>query len=54
MLEFRFSFVHPKYPLQELWNVQFLQKTMEAFMIILSATQLFYIAAIHGAAAYRR
>ncbi|KAK7304089.1 hypothetical protein RJT34_15122 [Clitoria ternatea] len=29
-------------------------KTMEAFLIILSATQLFYIAAIHGAAAYRR
>ncbi|KAK7359157.1 hypothetical protein VNO77_01104 [Canavalia gladiata] len=28
-------------------------KTMEAFIIILSATQLFYIAAIHGAAAYR-
>jgi len=27
---------------------------MEAFMIILSATQLFYIAAIHGAAAIRR
>lgn len=31
-----------------------LQKTMEAFLIILSATQLFYIAAIHGAAAIRR
>ncbi|KHN48046.1 hypothetical protein glysoja_015516 [Glycine soja] len=29
-------------------------KTMEAFIIILSATQLFYIVAIHGAAAYRR
>ncbi|XP_061347376.1 membrane protein PM19L-like [Gastrolobium bilobum] len=29
-------------------------KTMEAFLIILSATQLFYIAAIHGAAALRR
>ncbi|KAE9604576.1 hypothetical protein Lal_00011026 [Lupinus albus] len=29
-------------------------RTMEAFLIILSATQLFYIAAIHGAAAYRR
>ncbi|MCI93979.1 hypothetical protein A2U01_0115277, partial [Trifolium medium] len=29
-------------------------KTMEAFLIILSATQLFYIAAIHGAAAIRR
>ncbi|KAG2398796.1 Membrane protein [Vigna angularis] len=29
-------------------------KTMEAFMIILSATQLFYIAAIHGAASIRR
>ncbi|CAA0827548.1 AWPM-19-like family protein [Striga hermonthica] len=29
-------------------------RTMEAFMIILSATQLFYIAAIHGAASRRR
>ncbi|KAJ7947234.1 AWPM-19-like family protein [Quillaja saponaria] len=29
-------------------------RTIEAFIIILSATQLFYIAAIHGAAAYRR
>ncbi|AES65810.1 hypothetical protein MtrunA17_Chr2g0303931 [Medicago truncatula] len=29
-------------------------KTMEAFLIILTATQLFYIAAIHGAAAIRR
>ncbi|KAK7304708.1 hypothetical protein VNO77_42594 [Canavalia gladiata] len=29
-------------------------KTMEAFLIILSATQLFYIAAIHGAATIRR
>ncbi|KAG5029560.1 Membrane protein PM19L [Glycine soja] len=29
-------------------------KTMEAFIIILSATQLFYIVAIHSAAAYRR
>ncbi|CAI0560807.1 unnamed protein product [Linum tenue] len=31
-----------------------LQRTMEAFMIILSATQLLYIAAIHGAASLRR
>ncbi|XP_057752428.1 membrane protein PM19L-like [Arachis stenosperma] len=29
-------------------------KTMEAFLIILSATQLFYIVAIHGAASLRR
>ncbi|OIW15137.1 hypothetical protein TanjilG_14136 [Lupinus angustifolius] len=29
-------------------------RTLEAFLIILSATQLFYIGAIHGAAAYRR
>ncbi|KAF7840401.1 membrane protein PM19L-like [Senna tora] len=29
-------------------------RTMEAFLIILSATQLFYIAALHGAAANRR
>ncbi|KAJ1437016.1 AWPM-19-like [Sesbania bispinosa] len=29
-------------------------KTMEAFLIILSATQLFYIAAIHAAATSRR
>ncbi|KAG8385350.1 hypothetical protein BUALT_Bualt03G0034000 [Buddleja alternifolia] len=29
-------------------------RTMEAFIIILSATQLFYIAAIHGAASRRR
>ncbi|KAL3833583.1 hypothetical protein ACJIZ3_008319 [Penstemon smallii] len=29
-------------------------RTMEAFMIILSATQLLYIAAIHGASARRR
>ncbi|XP_057797669.1 membrane protein PM19L-like [Salvia miltiorrhiza] len=29
-------------------------KTMEAFMIILSATQLLYIAAIHGAASMSR
>ncbi|CAI0452014.1 unnamed protein product [Linum tenue] len=29
-------------------------RTMEAFMIILSATQLLYIAAIHGAASLRR
>ncbi|CAL0325030.1 unnamed protein product [Lupinus luteus] len=28
-------------------------RTIEAFLVILSATQLFYIAAIHGAAAYR-
>ncbi|OIW00533.1 hypothetical protein TanjilG_24263 [Lupinus angustifolius] len=27
-------------------------RTLEAFLIILSATQLFYIAAIHGVAAY--
>lgn len=31
-----------------------LQKTMESFIIILSATQLFYILAIHGASAHRR
>ncbi|MED6123605.1 hypothetical protein PIB30_050687 [Stylosanthes scabra] len=29
-------------------------KTMEAFLIILSATQLFYIAAIHGVASFTR
>ncbi|KAJ6893784.1 hypothetical protein NC652_027760 [Populus alba x Populus x berolinensis] len=29
-------------------------RTMEAFMIILSATQLLYIAAIHGASSSRR
>ncbi|GER24562.1 AWPM-19-like family protein [Striga asiatica] len=29
-------------------------RTMEAFIIILSATQLFYIAAIHGASSRRR
>ncbi|EYU43292.1 hypothetical protein ABFS82_08G132700 [Erythranthe guttata] len=29
-------------------------RTMEAFIIILSATQLFYIAAIHGAASRKR
>ncbi|KAL2244714.1 uncharacterized protein LOC105175661 [Sesamum indicum] len=29
-------------------------RTMEAFIIILSATQLFYLAAIHGAASRRR
>ncbi|OAY29086.1 membrane protein PM19L isoform X4 [Manihot esculenta] len=29
-------------------------RTMEAFLIILSATQLLYIAAIHGASAIRR
>ncbi|CAN1150212.1 Membrane protein PM19L [Linum perenne] len=29
-------------------------RTMEAFLIILSATQLLYIAAIHGAASIRR
>lgn len=34
------------------WNFLFLQKTMEAFIIILSVTQLLYIVAIHGAAAY--
>lgn len=32
------------------WTYMFLQRTMEAFTIILSVTQLFYIAAIHGAA----
>lgn len=31
-----------------------LQRTMEAFMIILCATQLLYIVAIHGAASVRR
>ncbi|KAJ6965842.1 membrane protein PM19L-like [Populus alba x Populus x berolinensis] len=29
-------------------------RTMEAFLIILSATQLLYIAAIHGASSFRR
>lgn len=37
------------------WNTSalFLQRTMEAFLIILSATQLLYIAAIHTAAPRR-
>ncbi|WCJ27333.1 AWPM-19-like family protein [Euphorbia peplus] len=38
----------------ELHNRNARLKTMEAFLIILSATQLLYIAAIHGASSIRR